>query len=93
MSREEVIQVLLNQLRYLSEGLEHPDAVAWIFIHYITLCDDSTLIDVAPMEIKVKIDEIISNYRRDGNCVMYGAKGGKVDHTAKVRRLAELLER
>jgi len=91
MSRDEAIKELKTQLEWLDDGMNHPETVAWLFIHYITKQKDATLIDFAPTEIKARIDAVISEFRQAGSLIGYNAKGQTVDHTSVIRELVGLL--
>jgi len=91
MTREEAIKELKTQLEWLDEGMNHPDTVAWLFIHYITKQRDATLLEFAPQEIKARIDGVISEFREAGSLVTHNAKGKVVDHTAMISELVGLL--
>jgi len=93
MTRDEAIKELKTQLDWLDEGMNHPDTVAWLFIHYITKQRDATLLDFAPTDIKARVIGVISEFRQTGSLVTHNAKGQVVDHTSMIRELVGLLGR
>lgn len=93
MTHDEAIKELKTQLEWLGEGMNHPDTVAWLFIHYITKQRDATLLNFAPPDIKARVEGVISEFRETGSLVTHNAKGQVVDHTQMIGELVGLLER
>ena len=64
---DEAIKALKTELEWLNSGISHPDTTTWLFIHYITRARDPTLLDMAPSDIKERINAILSSFKLEGD--------------------------
>ena len=68
----------------------HPDTVTVFFLHFVADTRDIGLLDMAPDDIRRRLEEFVDRLKEEEVLSFYDTGGRLIDYTNKARVLSEL---